>query len=889
MARWCFRHKWTVILLWVLALGGVTGASGALGDRYADAFELPGTESAQVMRLMEKAFPGRSGEADTIVWHVDGPDGAAGGETAGGPDSGTVRDPGVRRAMSAALAEVAGLPDVGSVASPYEPRGGAQISRDGRTAYATVTFTKPGEELTAERMKAFVDAARAPARDGLAVEVGGNAVQLAEEPPAHLAELVGVVAAAVVLFLAFGSLYAMLLPIFTALFGVGVAASGIILLSHATDVPEVAPMLSMLVGLGVGIDYALFIVTRHRKGIQRGRTPEESAVQAVNTSGRAVLFAGGTVCIALLGMLALRLSFLDGMAFAAALTVVLTVAAAVTLLPALLGVLGVRVLSRRQRRGLAAHGPEPDVAEKGAAVRWSGFVQRHPRPLALLAVVVMAALAVPALSLRLGSSDQGNNPETTTTRQAYDLLAEGFGPGFNGPLTILAELRDGGGAGDTAASGDGQAELNRLAELARSTPGVARAEAVPLAPGATTGVVQVVPAHAPQSEETDELIDRLRAETVPAAERGGALRAYVGGQTAMFKDFAAVLTGKLPVFIGVIVALGFALLLVAFRSLVVPLTAAAMNLLAAAASFGALVAIFQWGWAGELLGGGREGPIEAFLPVIMGSLLFGLSMDYQVFLVSRMHEEWIHTGDNERAVRVGLAETSRVINSAAVIMICVFGAFLLSGERVMAMFGVGLAGAVALDAFILRTVLVPALMHLFSTANWWLPAWLSRLLPHLTVEPLATQPSTTQIPTTTQIPITQSPVTHAPNSQPSTRTTPPQPYPTSAPSPAPDPVVPSPRGRAVPPPSAVRGTVRTVFGEPVAGAVLTLVSRGGRQLGRTVAHPDGAYALAAPRPGSYLLVATAGTCEPRGSHVMIGESPLPHDVTLAPSAAGALN
>ncbi|GAB2598725.1 MMPL family transporter [Streptomyces capparidis] len=709
LARWCFRRKWVVILLWLLAMVGLGGASGALGDRYSNAFELPGTESSTALDLMEKAFPAQSGESDRVVWQVE---------------DGTVRDAEVRREMTAALDKIKALPDVGEIASPYAKENATQISKDGRTAYATVTWTLRGNELTADQMKEFVDVAQEPAKDGLKVEVGGTAVQLTEEPPAHLAEMVGIAAAAVVLFLAFGSLFGMLLPIVTAIFGVGMGISGIILLSHGMNMADVSPMLATLVGLGVGIDYALFIVTRHRKGILRGRTPEDSAVQAINTSGRAVLFAGATVCIALLGMFALGLSFLNGVAVAAALTVVLTVAASVTLLPAMLGVLGMRVLSRRQRRRLAENGPESGEAT-GAAARWSSFLERNPRALAAVAVVVMAALAIPTLSLRLGSSDQGNNRESTTTRQAYDMLADGFGPGFNGPLTIVAE---------TPAPGD-HAALEKLVAAARETEGVAQAAVMPAKPDAKYAIAQIVPTTSPQDKATDELIDRLRADVVPEAERGSTMQAYVGGQTAIFKDFAAVLMDKLPMFIGIIVALGFLLLLIAFRSLVVPLTAAAMNLIAAAASFGVLVAIFQWGWGGEALAGGREGPIEAFLPVIMLSLLFGLSMDYQVFLVSRMHEEWVHTRDNRRSVRVGLAETSRVINSAAIIMICVFGAFLLSGDRIMAMFGLGLAGAVALDAFILRTVLVPSLMHMFGNANWWLPEWLDKRLPHFAVEP----------------------------------------------------------------------------------------------------------------------------------------------------------
>jgi RND superfamily putative drug exporter len=707
VARWCFRHKWTVILLWLAALVVVGGAGNSLGTSYSNAFSLKGTESAKVLDLLGQVLPEQSGEGDTVVWHTD---------------TGSVRDASVRQRIDPVLAKIAKQQDVGSVGSPYGPAGAAQISKDGRTAYATVTYTKLGNNLTDAEAKLLIDTAHSARTAGLAVEVGGNKPAQVEQPIPALAEGVGIAAAGVVLFLALGSLFGMLLPIITALFGIGISSSGIILLSHAMSVADFSPQLATLVGLGVGIDYALFIVTRHRKGILRGKTPEEAAVTALNTSGRAVLFAGGTVCIALLGMFTMQLTFLNGVAVSAALTVVITVAAAMTLLPALLGALGMRVLSRRQRRRLAADGPEEAIAT-GAAARWSSFLQRHPRSLALVAVAVMATLAVPALSLRLGSSDQGNNPTTTTTRKAYDLLANGFGPGFNGPLTILAEV-------PTAAD---RTALNGLVTRLKATDGIAYAAARPMKPGGTIALVQAVPTTSPQDKATSDLIDRLRKDVVPAAERGSTMRAYVGGQTAIFKDFATILFGKLPLFIGVIIALGFVLLLFAFRSLVVPLTAAVMNLVAAAASFGLLVACFQWGWGGSLAG--RAGPIDAFLPVIMLSLLFGLSMDYQVFLVSRMHEEWVHSRDNAQAVRVGLAETTRVINSAAIIMICVFAAFVLSGERVLAMFGIGLAGAVALDAFILRTVLVPSLMHMFGDSNWWLPSWLDRRLPHLAVEP----------------------------------------------------------------------------------------------------------------------------------------------------------
>ncbi|MEU3252757.1 MMPL family transporter [Streptomyces sp. NPDC006997] len=801
LARWCFRHRLVVLVVWVGALFGLGFTATSAGTDYANVFSLPNTDSKTAYDLMEKAFPERAGDTDTVVWKTD---------------DGTVRDDAVRSRIEPALAEISRMDGVGEVAGPYQgERGAAQISRDGSIAYAQITFREQANAIPKELVEDVVDTAQAAGGDGLQVELGGQAIARTQEPPAGTAELVGIIAAAVVLFLAFGSLFAMLLPLVVAIAGVGTGMLATMLLSHVTDVPEVAPLLGSLIGLGVGIDYALFIVTRHRRGILRGAEPEDAAVTSLNTSGRAVLFAGGTVCIALAGMLVTNLRFLDGVVIATSLTVVLSVLAAITLLPALLGLFGMKVLSRRQRRRLAASGPESEEAS-GLAARWSATVQKRPRSIAALALVVMAVLALPVLSIRLGATDQGNHQDSTTTRQAYDLLAEGFGPGVNGPLQVVVE---------------GPAPASLISGI-EDTEGVAQVAAAPTANGVS--VINVVPTTSPQSEETDLLIDRLRDDVIP----GAGVEAHVGGVTAVFKDFAAVTGDRLPYFVATIIALGFLLLLVAFRSLVVPLTAALMNLIAAAASFGVLVAIFQWGWGTDLIGVGKEGPITAFLPVIMLSLLFGLSMDYQVFLVSRMHEEWVHTKDNARAVRVGLAETSRVINCAALIMICVFSAFVLSGDMEGAMAGIGLAAAVALDAFILRTALVPAAMHLLGNANWWLPAGLDKRLPHLAVEPREDAPEKTAA-----------------------------------------------EGGA----SAIHGYVRTADGAPVADAAVTLLSRSGRQLDRVTSLADGSYIVSVPSPGSYVLSATAPDHGSRARHVAVDAEPVVFDVELTEGEVDAVN
>ena len=706
IARWCFRHRFAVIAAWVLVLVGLGALSQAVKSDYNNSFSLPGTGSTTAQQLLAKAIPAQAGDSDTIVWQVS---------------RGTVRDTTVTTRMNSVLKQIATMPEVAAVVSPYGPHGAAQISRDSRTAYATVDFAKQANNLAKADITRVTDAAEAARAPGLNVQLGGQAIEQAEQTSLGVSSAVGVLAAAVVLFIAFGSLLATLLPIVTAIAGVGGGLMAIAPLTHAINVVDFAPILGALIGLGVGIDYALFIVTRHRRGLQSGLTPEQAAVKAIDTSGRAVLFAGSTVCIALLGILVLGVSFLNGLAVASALTVVFTVLAAVTLLPALLGVFGMRVLSRRQRRQLASGAPAPGAA--GLWARWASTVERRPAILAVAAAAVMLVLAIPVLSLRLGSSDQGNDPSSTTTRQAYDLLAGGFGPGFNGPLLLVAQTSS-------------PADVAALRTLETGLPKVAGATGVRQI-AATTGteVIQVTPGTSPEAKATADLISTLRNDTIPAAERGTTLRVYIGGVTATFADFATVVDAKLPWFILTIVGLSFLLLVVAFRSLLIPGTAAVMNLLAAAASFGVLTAFFQWGWGTGAFGLGNAGPVEAFLPVVTLAILFGLSMDYQVFLVSRMNEEWVHGRRNSDAVRTGQVETARVITAAATIMICVFLTFSFLGSRDVAEFGIGLAAAVALDAFILRTVLVPAAMHLFGNANWWLPSSLDRRLPHLAIEP----------------------------------------------------------------------------------------------------------------------------------------------------------
>src|SRR5215212_3907559 len=708
LARWCFRRRFIVLGVWVVALLVLGGLSASAGSGYTDSFSLPGTESTTALNLLTDNFNTESTDTNQVVFAAD-----------------DVTDPATKARITKTLDTIAKGPHVERVDSPFA-RGAAarQISKDKAVAFANVHMD--GEQPIADVPKAAYDKLIATAEDargdGLKVELGGPGIQQAtQQPGGGPSEFIGFIAAGIVLALAFGSLWATLLPLFTAVLALGCGLSLTGLLAHAISIATFSPTLATLIGLGVGIDYSLFVVTRHRNAIIAGRDPEAACARALNTSGRAVLFAGATVIVALLGLLVLGVSFLNGVAIASAIVVLTVMTAAVTLIPALLGVFGMKVLSRKERRRLEAEGPR-DPKLDGFWPRWARIVQEHRVPLAAAALCIMLALAVPALALRLGSSDAGQDPESNTTRKAYDLLAKGFGPGFNGTFQIVAKTPN--GKADLP-------QVQQLAEALSSTEGLAAVSPPVPSPNGKVALIEARPATAPQDAATSRLIDTLRGDVVPRASGGTAV--YVGGITAIFDDFAGVLTDKLPLFIAVIVLLGCLLLMIAFRSVLIPLTAAAMNLLAAGAAFGVVTAVFQKGFLAGPLGVGT-GPVEAFLPVMMLAILFGLSMDYQVFLVSRMHEEWMRTHENGHPVRIGQAATGRVITAAATIMILVFGSFLLAGQRVIAEFGIGLASAVLLDAFILRTILVPAVMHMIGRRNWWLPRGLDRALPRVAVE-----------------------------------------------------------------------------------------------------------------------------------------------------------
>ncbi len=714
LASWCVRHRLLVLLLWLAALVGTSVVASSVGTAYSNSFSLPNTESTKALNLLQAAAPKVAGDREQVVFHT----------TTATP----VTDPAVAGRVSGMLRELEGLPHVTNVASPFAPGASGQISADSRTAFATVTFDTQAQNISATEAKRFVATAQRAGGPGLQVAVAGQVAESANQVSFSSAGL-GVLLAGLVLYLVFASVFAMLLPILSALASLGTAIGIIGLLSHALKMPEFSTELVLLIGLGVGVDYALFIVTRHRQGLIAGHDVESSIVNAVDTSGRAVLFAGIVVCIALLGMFALGINFLYGLAIAAAIGVSSTMVAALTLLPALLGFIGPRVLSRRQKRELAVDGPRiVGAGTKGFWPRWAGFIQDRPILPAIAALAVVVLVAMPFFSLRLGTSDQGNDPTGTTTRTAYDLLADGFGPGFNGPLLLVAVNE-----GPAATS-----ELDHLATAVGTQPGVAKVVppvSLPSHGGRTVSLITAYPASSPQSSATTDLIDHLRQTTVPHTVAGTGVTVYVGGDTAIFADFARVLSSKLPLFIGLVVGLSFLLLAWVFRSLVIPLTAAAMNLLSIGAAFGVLVAVFQWGWLGSVFQVNRSGPIEAFLPVMLFSILFGLSMDYEVFLISRIHEEVLKSGDNRTGVRKGLAATGKTITAAALIMILVFGSFILGGERVIKEFGLGLAAGILIDAVLIRMAIVPSLMFLIGKANWWFPGWLDRALPRLSVDP----------------------------------------------------------------------------------------------------------------------------------------------------------
>ncbi len=652
---------------------------------------------------------------------------------------GTIYSPDVRQRMESLLAGASSAPHVASVSSPYSARGAAQVSPDQRTAFAIVTYDKRANLLPDATGKPILNAVNAASRGGLQVAAGGQVIEQAEGFSIGPATMVGVLAALVILLITFGSLIAAGMPLITAGLGLITGTALIGLATHITSMSNVSPELALMIGLGVGVDYALFIVTRFRENHARLGDVQQAVVEAMDTAGRAILLAGTTVVIALLGMFATGVSFMYGLAIAAVIAVLFTMLASLTVLPALLSRFGSRLVrpGRAVRRRAAAGRPPRDSLWR----RWSLMVQARRWPLALGALVVMLAFLAPVTQLRLESSDAGNDPSNTSSRHAFDLLAQGFGPGFNGPLQLVAELP---GQGQVSA-------LPAVAAAARSAPDVAAVTPPRLNPTGTVAVLQVYPRSAPQASATTDLVNHLRDDVLPPIERRSGTRVLVGGFTAVSIDFSHVLASKLPLFIAIVVVLSALLLFVMFRSIVIPIQAALMNLLSIGGALGATVAVFQLGWlAGPL--GLEKGPVEPWIPVLMFAVVFGLSMDYEVFLVSRVREEWVLRRDATAAVADGIAFTGRVISAAAAIMVCVFLSFMLGDERSIKEFGFGLAAAVFLDALVVRCVMLPAVLEILGSLTWKLPAWIDARLPHVNIEGSAAHDAFRASPTVPEAP-----------------------------------------------------------------------------------------------------------------------------------------
>lgn len=706
LARFCFTHRKVVLALWLAGLVIFGAIGGSTKAKYTNSFSLPRADSTAALNVLKADFPAQSGDSDQIVLQAK---------------QATLNSPTVETTVTAMLDRISRLPHVRSVTSPYATTG--EINNNGTVGFATVNLDDNAQNVPKAAVAKLITVAQSARSPQLNVQLGGQAIENHEQGQGggSAGLLLGVVLALAVLFFAFRrSVPGALLPIISALMGIGVATSIIKLLTHTLSVASWEPQVATLVALGVGVDYALFVVSRHRRGLLAGNSPEEAAVTSLNTSGRSVLLAGSTVCLALLGMFALQETFLDGMAVSVALAVSLTMLASLTLLPAMLGFFGHKVLRRAERRPNSPRSrPVPSFWQ-----RLAGRLDRRALPASLAAVGIIVVLALPFYGMRQGLPDASTDPTSSTTHQAYELLAEGFGPGFSAPLQLVAQLQ-------TPAD---EGRFSSLVAAVQAKPGVARVQPLRISPNAKAEVAVLYPTTGPQQAQTADLVKRIRS-AIPSAETGSTMRVHVGGDTAINEDFSNLLSSKMPQFVAVVVGVGFLLLAVVLRSLLVPLLASIMNLLSFGAALGVMTATFQYGWGKTLFGFSQSGPIVSYLPVMMFAILFGLSMDYEVFLVTRMHEEWVRSRDNRRAVIRGQTETNGVITAAALIMILVFSSFILGNQLDFKQIGLGFAAAILIDAFVIRTVLVPAAMHLFGRANWWVPSWLDRKLPRLHVEP----------------------------------------------------------------------------------------------------------------------------------------------------------
>ncbi len=720
LGQLCARRRLLVLAAWLVVAVALGVLAKQAGTQTTDNVTLPGTDSQRATDVVERAFgDGLANGTNPIVLAA--------------PRGAKLTDPRYRATVERLVHAYERDRGVTSVVDPLSPAGRAQLSRDERIGFLSLELRASPTELTLDEAQRLLDLADDARAAGMRVAAGGYLGQDLSQPASGDSEAIGLLAAIVVLLMTFGTVVAMGMPILVAIFGLGTGLSLIALLSQVVQVPSAAPDLATMIGLGVGIDYSLFIVTRHRQQLAEGTELRESVARAVATAGGAVVFAGATVTIALCSLLLAGIPIVTQLGYVSAVAVLVAVLAAITLLPAALSLVGTRIDALRVpfvHRRQAAQAGRP--LEQHGWARWARGVAARPWPALLVALALIAVLAWPVRDLELGQSDTGQLPTDTTARQAYDLLSEGFGPGFNGPLLVAVELGDRSDARGTApAPGP---ELDRLGKALAAAPGVAAVSPPLPARHGDAALFTVTPSSAPSAPETETLVHRLRDDTIPAAVEGTALTAYVGGATAGFIDRATGISNRLPLVIAVVLGLSFLLLLVAFRSVPVALKAVAMNLLSIGAAFGIVTFVFSHGWTSELLGIDGASPIVSFVPLMMFAILFGLSMDYEVFLMTHVRERWKATGDAHRAVVEGLAGTARVITSAALIMVFVFCAFLLNGSPTIKQFGLGMAAAVAVDATIVRCLLVPAILALLGRRAWWMPRWLERITPPLSIE-----------------------------------------------------------------------------------------------------------------------------------------------------------
>jgi RND superfamily putative drug exporter len=702
------RRRFVVFGVWLVAAIALVAVSHRLGDNTNDNLSLPGTNSQKATNALQKSFPAQANGVSPIVLHAK---------------SGKLTDSKYANAVNEAAADVAKAPYVASVVNPLTSQGASQLSKDQSVGYLSVGLSVNPGSLSVNDAQTIIDAATKPAQAaGLQVETGGQLGQKVSKPATESSELIGIIAAMVILTFTFGTVTAMLLPIVGAIVGLLCTLSIIRLLSHVGTVPTVAPTLATMIGLGVGIDYALFIVTRHFRGLDDGLELRESIARAAATSGGAVFFAGCTVTIALVSLAVAQIPLVTMMGLMAAIAVVVAVLAALTLLPAMLAILGPKINSLRVRRP-----PTDEQAQSGLWAKWARDIGKQPVIAGVAALAILVPLAIPLLSLSLGQQDTAALSTSTTARRAYDQISENFGPGVNGPLIVVASL-------GSKATSTSDSRLATLQKDVASTSGVAAVTPIQLDQAGTTAYLTAISKAGPAEDATTTLVNTLRDTTIPGAEKGTNMTAYVGGTTAGYEDLASQISNKLPLQILVVIALSIILLLLAFRSVAIPLQAAVMNILSIGAAYGVLTAIFQFGWLSSLIGLPGKVPVVSYVPLFMFAILFGLSMDYEVFLVSQI-EEHVHAGDdNKTSVIRGLVTSARVITAAALIMVFVFGSFVLNGDPTVKQFGIGLAVAVILDATVVRCLLVPAVMILMGKLNWYIPRWLDRLVPHISIE-----------------------------------------------------------------------------------------------------------------------------------------------------------